>query len=148
MWRYDQKLTESVSRIDRDKKIKCYKVNGYTCRISAISDKGDNFSDFLLAFLNTNLFLKGVFSKRGANFFPFRVDPFTEGGINTFERVASLESVSIPLKNSHLIMTYHHKQFMQHCKVPFPKISGVVSKNLFLKNRGINWIVTLLGFNA
>ena len=44
--------------------------------------KGDNFCDFLFAYLCTNPLLKGVFSKMkefaptGSKFFPFRVDPF------------------------------------------------------------------------
>ena len=46
---------------------------------------GCNFYDFLLALLYTKHLLKRVFSKRkefaprGSKFFPFRVDPFSEG---------------------------------------------------------------------
>ena len=34
----------------------------------------------------------------GSKFFPFRGDPLSEGRQNNFERVVTLESVSIPLK--------------------------------------------------
>ena len=56
--------------------------------------------DFLLAFLHTYPFWKGVYSKRkefaphGSKFFPFRVDPFSEGRQKKFGRVASLECIN------------------------------------------------------
>ena len=42
------------------------------------------------------------FAPHGSKLFPFRVDPFSEGKQNNFERVVSLESVSISL-NQHLL---------------------------------------------
>ena len=39
-----------------------------------------------------------VFGIKRSNFFPFRVDPFSEGSQSNFERVVSLENISIPLK--------------------------------------------------
>ena len=46
--------------------------------------KGDNFHDFLFAFLHIKSLLKGIYFKRkefaprGSKFFPFRVEPFSE----------------------------------------------------------------------
>ena len=62
--------------------------------------KGDNICDFLFAFLDTKgSTLKGKNLLRlGANSFLFRVDPFSEGRQNNFDRVVSPESVSIYLK--------------------------------------------------
>ena len=66
--------------------------------------KGDKLRNFMFAFLLIKTLLKGVHSKRkefaprGSKFFPFRVDPFSEGSktILTVESL-TLESVSIPL---------------------------------------------------
>ena len=47
--------------------------------------KGDNFFDFFLLSCTYTPFWKGVYSKRkefapkGSKFFPFRVEPFSEG---------------------------------------------------------------------
>ena len=54
-------------------------------------DKGDNFCNFLFAFLHTKPFWKGVYSKRsefaskGSKFFPFSEDPFSKGSIKQFD---------------------------------------------------------------
>ena len=37
------------------------------------------------------------FAPLGSKFFPFSVDPFSEGVINNFDIIASFESASIPL---------------------------------------------------
>ena len=37
------------------------------------------------------------FAPSGSKFFPYRVDQFSEGNRNNFDRVGSLESISIPL---------------------------------------------------
>ena len=39
----------------------------------------------------------------GANSFIFRVDPFSEGCQNNFEKVASLESISIALNHDNCL---------------------------------------------
>ena len=64
--------------------------------------KGDNFCDFLFAFLQSKSLLKKSllykrkeFAPRGSKFLPFRVDAFSEGNQNDFERVASLRFVSV-----------------------------------------------------
>ena len=65
--------------------------------------KGDNFCDFLFTFLLTKSLLKKFDSKRkefapkGSKFFPCRLDPFTKGMQNKFDRVASHENVSVSL---------------------------------------------------
>ena len=52
-----------------------------TCgRFSATFYKRDNFCDFLFAFSHTSSLLK---MPVGSKFFPFRVDPFSEGRENT-----------------------------------------------------------------
>ena len=69
---------------------------------SAIFYKGDNFHGFLFAFLHTTSLLlkKGLHLKeRISKFFPFRVDPPFSEGRKKVKRVASLESISINLKN-------------------------------------------------
>ena len=38
---------------------------------------------------------RGRGAERGSKFFPFRVDPFSEGRQNSFDKVASFESVSV-----------------------------------------------------
>ena len=60
--------------------------------------------DFQFAFLYTSSLLKkGSTPKgknllpRGANSFPFRVDPFSEGRQNHFDRVSPLKVYSYPL---------------------------------------------------
>ena len=55
-------------------------------------NKGNNFCDFLFAFLNTNPFSKGVLSKRK------EVSP-TRKALTTFEKVVSREVVYIPLRS-------------------------------------------------
>ena len=52
------------------------------CRISTFFYKGDNFCDFLFAFLHTKLRVysnRKEFTACGSKFFLFRVDPFPEG---------------------------------------------------------------------
>ena len=74
-------------------------------RLFAIFTIGDNFCDFLFVHCMKFPFWKGVnsirkeFAPRGSKFFPLRVDHFSEGDKNKLDRVASPESVSIPLKN-------------------------------------------------
>ena len=79
---------------------------------------GDNFCDYLLALLNTQPFLKrGLHLKdriapMGSKFFPFQVQPSSEGRQNDF---VTPETVSIPLNpesakknciwNCHLFMS-------------------------------------------
>ena len=61
-------------------------------------------------------FWKRVYSKRkefiplGSKFFPFRIDPFSEGGKINFDRVASHESVSVPLKDTVAEYWWNEKQ--------------------------------------
>ena len=45
-------------------------------------------------------FKRKEFAPLGSKFFPFRVHRFTEGRQNHYNRVATLESVSIPLNES------------------------------------------------
>ena len=40
------------------------------------------------------------FAPIGSKFFPFRVNPFSEGRLNNFDRIVSAESVSIPLNKT------------------------------------------------
>ena len=67
----------------------------------AICAKGDNFCDFLFTLLHTEALLKGICSNRkefvhfGSKFFPYRVDPFSEGGKNNFDSFL-YEVVSVP----------------------------------------------------
>ena len=74
------------------------------CRFSAIFCKGDDFCNFLFAFLYIKPPLKKVHSKRkefapfGSKFFPFWVDQISIARQNNFDRVSSPESISIPLK--------------------------------------------------
>ena len=53
------------------------------------------------------------FDPTGSKFFPLRIDPFTEGSQNKFERVATPESVSVCLNSfpasgdfDHLLITF------------------------------------------
>ena len=39
-----------------------------------------------------------------SSFFPFRVDPFSERRKNNFDKVVSLENVSIPLKHAEFLI--------------------------------------------
>ena len=79
-------------------------------RFFAIFDKADNFCDSLFAFLLAMHVLKGVcfkrkeFAPKGSKFFPFRVDPFSEGRQSNFDRVVSPESVSIHLKEHNVVL--------------------------------------------
>ena len=45
-------------------------------RIPALFDKGDNFCDFLLAFLYTNSLLKTGSTKKGQNLLPLGANSF------------------------------------------------------------------------
>ena len=65
--------------------------------LSAILVKGDNLNDFLFALLYTLFLLKKGSSLKGKNFFPFSVDPFSDGDKNSFKIVASLEMYLFPL---------------------------------------------------
>ena len=71
----------------------------------AISAKGDNFCDFLFDCTPPSPVWKGVYSlrkkiaPRGSKGFPHRVDLFSEGDKNNFDRVICLENVSIPLNS-------------------------------------------------
>ena len=74
-------------------------------RFSAISFKGNNSCDLLFAFLHFAPLKKWSgkgyserkeFAPLGSKFFPFRLDPFSEGRQKQLNRVSSPESVSIP----------------------------------------------------
>ena len=62
-------------------------------RFSDIFYKGDNFYDYLSAFLHTSAFLKWVYLKRkefapkSSKFFPLSVDPFAEGAQNNLTKL-------------------------------------------------------------
>ena len=66
--------------------------------------KGDNFCDFLLAFLHTKTLLKRVYPKRkefgptGSKFFPFSVDSFSEGGKLIWQNCLPRKCISFPLR--------------------------------------------------
>ena len=60
---------------------------------------GDNFFDFLFAFLHTMPLLEKdlhVLKKERICSFPFRADSFSEWRQNNFDRAASSEILSIP----------------------------------------------------
>ena len=65
--------------------------------------RGATFVTSSLLSCTPNPFCRGTYSKRkefaptGSKFFPFRVDPFSEGMQKQFDRVASHEDVSILL---------------------------------------------------
>ena len=65
---------------------------------SVISYNGDNFCDFLFTFLYTNLLLKFVYSPQ----IGWMISSFRRMQ-NNFDGVVSLESVSIPLKETWII---------------------------------------------
>ena len=75
-----------------------------TGELDAICNKGDYFCDVLFAFQRTNPLVKVVCSikKEFALFcehnLSFRLDPFSEGDKNNFDRVASPKRV--PLRNT------------------------------------------------
>ena len=66
--------------------------------------KGDNFLDFLFAYLqdkdfpNWGLVLKDLFAPMGATSFPYEMTPIYTGGKNENERVAFPENVPYHLK--------------------------------------------------
>ena len=87
-----------------------------TSRFSAFYTR-ENFCDFLFAFTYTNpllkrgLLIRKEFAPSGSKFFPYGVDPFSDGDKGNFDRVVvpeslpgvvSPESVLIPLKYIHL----------------------------------------------
>ena len=63
---------------------------------------------FLFGFLYTNVFRKNglLYEERLCSpweqFFPFRIDSFSEGRQNKFDRLASIECVSIPYTSFHV----------------------------------------------
>ena len=65
-----------------------FKVCGYTSMFSANFRKGDNFYDFLFAYLEDEVFPDGVYSEReefapmGANSFLYELTPIYMGGNN------------------------------------------------------------------
>ena len=71
---------------------------------SAMCSKGDNFPDFLFAYLQDEVFqkrdllLKERICSEGNKFFSLRVDPNEMGGKNENKRVASPERLCIHLK--------------------------------------------------
>ena len=80
-----------------------FKVYGYTTSFSAMFSKGDNFGDFLFAYLRDEVFpkwgqlLKEWICSDGSKFFPFWDDPIHIGGNNENDRIASPEIVPIHL---------------------------------------------------
>ena len=80
-------------------------INLHLLDLLPLFHKGDNW-DSPFTFLNTKVHLeRGLFNKgkslfpEGANSFLFRIDSILAGRQNHFDRFASPESVSIPLKN-------------------------------------------------
>ena len=112
-----------------------YKGVGYAC-IFRHFIQGKKLCGFLFAFLYINPLLKrGLLQKeRICKFFPFRVDPFSEGRQKQFERVVFLEIVSIPLncsedhrltQQTHSVVTTSfwrrrdfETTFLRHCVFP------------------------------
>ena len=76
---------------------------GALSRFSTISDKGDNFCDFLFAFLYTHPLLKrGLLLKERIcspweQIFPFSVDPFSEGSKLILSELSPLKVYPFPL---------------------------------------------------
>ena len=73
-------------------------------RFSAILKRESTFMSSCLAVLHTKPLLKGVYAKRkeyffptGNKFFPFRIDTFSEGRQNNFDRIVSPEKYQFPL---------------------------------------------------
>ena len=62
---------------------------------TAIFNKGDNFCDFLFAFLHTPS-EKGSTLKGGSKFFPFRVDSFSEGKQTVLTELPPLNMYQFP----------------------------------------------------
>ena len=66
--------------------------------------KGDNFCDFMFAFLHITPHLNRAYFKRkefpptGRKFFPFKVGPFSEGRQINLNGVTSPENIFIPLE--------------------------------------------------
>ena len=75
--------------------------------------KGDNFCDFPFPILNIKPFLiliRGLLyedriSFHGSKFSPLKIEHFSEDSKNKFDKVISLESVSIPLKVFFLVFS-------------------------------------------
>ena len=67
---------------------------GYTPSFPAMFSKGDNFHDFLFAYLEKmGSTLKGKIASMGANSLFYEMTPIYMGGNNENDRVASPESV-------------------------------------------------------
>ena len=100
------------------------KIHVHVCRkqskLFRLFHKGENFCDFLFAFLRTKPYLKmGLLLKericsRGETFFCFKVDPFfSEGRYKNHDRVASfLENASIPFH--HLVVNTTRITWITH----------------------------------
>ena len=74
-------------------------------RFSSILNKEHNFCDCLLAYHHVKRStLKGKNLLLGSKFFPFRVDPFSEGSKKEFWQSYALESVSVPHKVSQYLI--------------------------------------------
>ena len=75
---------------------------------SSICTKGTKFMTFCLLSCTPSPFWKGDYSKRKefaprrSKFFPFRIDPFSEGRQNNFDRVTSPENDSVPLNSGYV----------------------------------------------
>ena len=82
--------------------------------LSAISDKENNFCDFLFDFLNTNHFKKGssLLGKNfHANFFPYREDHFSEGSKNNSIGLSPLEVYYFPLNIENKIKLVVYQEY-------------------------------------
>ena len=81
-------------------------------RIPTILNKGDNFCDFLFAFLRTDPFWKRVYSKRkefapkGSKFLPFIVDHFQKGVKTILKKLLVLKLTTIFLGTSDILILY------------------------------------------
>ena len=114
-----------------------------------------NFLTFSLLSCTPTPFRKRVYSKRkefapiGSNFFPFRVDPFSEGSKTILTRVVILEMLSISLKtaykhlhlcyrsNTNFVIKTNNVRFVQ-IKFGDPEILHI-QMNIFLPWKHLIW---------
>ena len=76
-------------------------------------NKRNNFFHFLFAFLQTKSLLKKGSTLKGKKFFSSKasVDPFSEGSQINVDSIASLESVSVHLKDPIFLKNRHFLSF-------------------------------------
>ena len=94
-----------ILHIDVLLRIKCkLLVKGYLLvEILPFLYKGDNFCEFLFTLMRTVLCEKGStlkgknFLPQGSKFFPFKVNLFSQGRQNSFEKLTCPESVAVSL---------------------------------------------------